>query len=77
VARRYGLHSRDIQVGSIESQRKLSGVPIKRAPSKNKTLKQTKVLTESDVDLSSPPSPELAQLSDAQLNSLEIDTSST
>jgi hypothetical protein len=39
------------------------------ASSKNKTRKQTVVLSESDVYLSSPPEP--AQLSDAQLNSIQ------
>jgi hypothetical protein len=46
------------------------GRPDYKAPSTNKTLKLTKVLSESDVYFNSPP--ELAQLSDAQpeLNSL-------
>jgi hypothetical protein len=39
------------------------------ASSKNKTRKQTVVLSESDVYLSSPPEP--VQLSDAQLNSIQ------
>ena len=39
---------------------------------RHKTTEQTKVLSKSDVYFVSPPEP--AQLSDAQLNSLEIDT---
>ena len=44
---RNGLHSKNI--GSIQKSSFLSGVPIIIGPSKNKTLKLTKVLSESDV----------------------------
>jgi hypothetical protein len=56
------------QVASILRQT-ITGKAGFIASSKNKTWKQTKVLSESDVYLSSPPEP--AQLSDAQLNSIQ------